>query len=116
MKSTTDISKLDDNQIQEGFEEAFRASGDDRDNDLRLAEVDVLVERTTDRSVLVKAIIYGLAEVTTQEQFFDQETGKVIKGGQQISFDVDGRGQAVFTFVGVDRKNSNDYVVIYKAS
>jgi hypothetical protein len=48
------------------------------------------------------------------DQFYNPATKQVVKGGEKVSFDVAGRGQAEFVFENVERKNSNDYVVIYK--
>jgi len=114
MSKYLNVVKLDDNQLHDRFEEAFRAAGDDRDNDLRLNEVDVAVVRDSARNVEIHATVYGLAEVTTPEQFVDTKTGKIIKGGQPIAFDVDGRGSVAFGVDRLERKNSNDYVVVYK--
>ena len=109
-----DVTKLDDSKLQDRFDEAFRAISDDRDTDLKINEIDVVVLREANRAVKVQVTVYGLAEVTTQEQFYDAKTKKVITGGEKIEFEVDGRGNAGFTFDSIERKNSNDYVVVYK--
>jgi hypothetical protein len=116
MSQYIDVAKLDDNQIREHFETAFKAAGEDHDNELRVNEVDVDVVRDINRQPEVAVTVYGLAEVTTQEQFYKADNKSVIKGGDLIKFDIDGKGTAGFRFKGIDRKNSNDYVVTYKVA
>jgi len=107
-------SKLDDVKIQDKFEEAFRALADDRDNELKISDFDVNVIRDPNRDVKVQVVVYGLAEVTTQDQFYNPATKAVVKGGKKVEFDVDGRGTVSFVLEKVERKNSNDYVVQYQ--
>jgi len=107
-------NKIDNGKLEELFTEAFRAQADDRDNDLRVSDFDVLVTRDANLKAKIDVTIYGLAEVTTQDQFFNPKTKAIVKGAKTIKFDVDGRGEAAFTFDAIDRKNSNDYVVTYK--
>ena len=109
-----DVVKIDDDKLQEKFEEAFRAIADNRDNDLKVSDFDVEVERDSSRNPRVKVTIYGLAEVTTKNQFQNPTTKALIKGGERVDFDVDGRGTAEFVCDGTAEKNSNDYVVYYK--
>jgi len=109
-----DITKIDDDKLQEKFEEAFRAKADDRNYELKISDFEAEVERDPSRNVRMKVTIYGLAEVTTINQFQDPRTKTIVKGGEALAFDIDGRGTAEFIFDGTAEKNSSDYVVYYK--
>ena len=113
--ATFDISRFDDEKIEDLFTESFRTVSDKYENKLTISEFETKVVRTVgSRALGVEVRVYGLADVTSRHQIHNKKTGHAASPLKSVTVNVPNKGQAKFILESSADLNTNDYVLFYK--
>lgn len=114
MSNELDVHRLNNELIENLFEEAFAANSADRNNEINLTNFEVAVE-SKDDGVLVVVKVYSFAGETTRQEFHNKENKKIIEGGETIVVkDPASDDMAEFELEDSMNVTSNDYNLYYR--
>lgn len=111
-----DVLKLNNEEVEVLFEEAFEKKVHSRDGVVRLSSWEAKVEKRDKSEIVVAVSVYTYAGETSRAEFHDKKSGKFLRGADEIEVtSLRDDKQATFKLFDSIDVSSNEYILYYKA-
>jgi hypothetical protein len=112
-KSIEAVNRIPNERLEDLIHDAISAKMNDPDCKIQFQEFDVEVRKEVDMSVFADVQVYGMAGDTTKDEFVDEKSGTVVKGGGSLDITLDNDKKVKFVYDSIVNLNATDYKVTY---